>query len=100
MGRRRESVDPSDDHTSPAPEAIIHLVKRKCMKERCANNHQLQVQEGQIDVQRSLWLFKHWQRLQEQSVDVNDDDCNDEDDDVDDDESECEYISDSDGEFN
>ena len=51
-------------------------------------------------MQRSLWLFKHWQRLQEQSVDVNDDDCNDEDDDVDDDESECEYISDSDGEFN
>ena len=59
MGRRQESVDPSDDHTSPAPEAIIHLVKCKCTKERCANNRCKCRKAGLIDVHRSLWMFRH-----------------------------------------
>ena len=100
MERRRESVDPSDDHTSPAPETIINLVKCKCMKERCANNH-CKCRKARL-TSRDLCdgCSNTGKDCKNKSVDVNDDDRNDEDDDVDDDESECEYISDSDGEFN
>ena len=85
----------------PAPEAIIHLVKCKCTKERCANNS-CKYRKAGLTCTDVCGCSDTDKDCNNKSVDVNYDGCNDEDDDddVDDDESEYEYISDSDGEFN
>ena len=83
----------------PAPEAIIHLVKCKCMNERCTNNRCKSGKAG-LTCTDLCGCSDTGEDCKNKSVDVNDDDCNDEDDDVDDEESEYEYISDSYGEFN
>ena len=85
----------------PAPEAIIHLVKCKFTKERCANNR-CKYRKAGLTCTDLCGCSDTDKDCKNKSVDVNYDGCNDEDDDddVDDDESEYEYISDSDGEFN
>ena len=92
MGRRQESVHPT-------PEAIIHFVKCKCTKERCANNR-CKCRKAGLTCTDLCGCSDPDEDWKNKSVDVNDDGCNDDDDDFDDDESEYEYISDSDGEFN
>ena len=92
-------MDPSDDHTSPGPEATIHLVKCKCMKERCANNR-CKCRKAGLMYTDLCGCSDNGEDCKNNSVDVNDDDCNVEDEVVDDDYSEYEYISDSDGECN
>ena len=84
----------------PAPEAIIHLVKCKCTKERCANNC-CTCRKAGLMCTDLCGCSDTDEDCKNKSFDVNDDGCSDEDDDndVDDDESEYEYISDSDGEF-
>ena len=81
----------------PAPEAIIHLVKCKCMKKRCANNHS-KYRKAELTCRDLCGCSDTSEDCKNTSVVVNNDDCNDEDDDVDDDKSKYEYISDSDGE--
>ena len=87
MGRRQESVDPIDDHTSSSTWGN-HPPREMQMHEREVCQQPLQVYESWIDVHRSLWMFRH-EDCKNKSVDVNDDRCNDQDDDddVDDDES-------------
>ena len=79
----------------PASEAIIHLVKCKCMKERCANNRCKCRMAGLTCI--DLGCSDTGEDCKIKSVVVNDN-CNDEGDDID--EGEYEYISESDGEFN
>ena len=81
----------------PASEAIIHLVKCKCMKERCANNR-CKCRKARLTCRDLCGCSVTGEDCKNKSVVVNDDDCNDKGDNVD--EGEYEYISESDGEFN
>ena len=76
----------------PAPEAIIHLMKCKCTKERCANNR-CKCRKAGLRCTDLCGCSDTDEDCKNKSLDINDDGCND-DDDVDDDESKYEYISD------
>ena len=79
MGRRKKAWIPVMSTPPPTPVAIIQLVKCKCTKERCANNH-CKCRKAGLTCTDLSGCSDTKEDCKNKLVDVNDDGCNDEDD--------------------